>query len=58
MPLPKVITAGWGIAFFEYCLMVPATRLGYANGFSGFQLKMAQGVVTLVLFSVFCGFIP
>ena len=53
VPLWKAILASWGIAFFEYCLMVPANRLGYANGFSGFQLKMAQEVITLVVFAVF-----
>lgn len=53
VPLYKAILASWAIAFFEYCLMVPANRLGYANGFSGFQLKMAQEVITLVVFSVF-----
>ena len=53
VPLYKAIIASWLIAFFEYCLMVPANRIGYANGFSGFQLKMAQEVITLVVFSVF-----
>ena len=52
-PLWKAILISWGIALFEYCLMVPANRIGYANGFSGFQLKMAQEVITLVVFSVF-----
>ncbi len=33
--------------------MVPANRLGYTNGFSGFQLKMTQEVVTLIVFAVF-----
>ena len=53
VPLWKAILVSWGIAFFEYCLMVPANRLGYANGFNGFQLKMAQEVITLVVFAVF-----
>ncbi|RYY22103.1 MAG: hypothetical protein EOO04_16615 [Chitinophagaceae bacterium] len=53
VPLYKAIMVSWAIAFFEYCLMVPANRLGYANGFSGFQLKMTQEVITLVVFSVF-----
>ncbi len=53
VPLYKAIIASWLIAFFEYCLMVPANRMGYANGFSGFQLKMTQEVITLVVFSVF-----
>lgn len=53
LPLWKAILISWGIAFFEYCLMVPANRLGYANGVNGFQLKMVQEVITLVVFSVF-----
>jgi uncharacterized protein len=53
VPLWKAILASWGIAFFEYCLMVPANRIGYLNGISGFQLKMIQEVITLVVFSVF-----
>ncbi len=53
VPLWKAIVVSWGIAFFEYCLMVPANRVGYENGMSGFQLKMAQEVITLVVFSVF-----
>lgn len=52
-PLWKAILISWGIAFFEYCLMVPANRSGYAKGFSGFQLKMVQEVITLIVFSVF-----
>lgn len=53
VPLWKAILASWFIAFFEYCLMVPANRLGYANGFTGFQLKITQEVITLVVFAVF-----
>ena len=53
MPLWKAILISWGIAFFEYCLMVPANRFGYTNGFSGFQLKITQEVITLIVFSVF-----
>ncbi|HYE56097.1 MAG TPA: DMT family protein [Chitinophagaceae bacterium] len=53
IPLWKAILVSWGIAFFEYCLMVPANRMGYADGMSGFQLKMLQEVITLVVFSVF-----
>jgi len=45
------------IAFFEYCLMVPANRYGFANGFSGYQLKMIQEVITLVVFCTFATFI-
>jgi uncharacterized protein (DUF486 family) len=57
MPLWKAILLSWGIAFFEYCLMVPANRFGYEGGFSAFQLKMIQEVVTLIVFSLFAIFI-
>jgi uncharacterized protein len=53
MPLWKAILMSWGIAFFEYCLMVPANRLGYSNGMSGFQLKITQEVITLLVFTIF-----
>ncbi|MEN9569879.1 MAG: hypothetical protein RL172_1110 [Bacteroidota bacterium] len=53
VPLWKAIVISWGIAFFEYCLMVPANRIGYDNGVSAFQLKMIQEVITLLVFSVF-----
>ena len=52
-PLWKAILLSWLIAFFEYSLMVPANRIGYGRGFSGFQLKMIQEVITLVVFCVF-----
>lgn len=53
MPLWKAILISWGIAFFEYCLMVPANRLGYTSGLNGFQLKITQEVITLLVFTVF-----
>ena len=56
IPLWKAIVVSWGIAFFEYCLMVPANRTGYLNGMSGFQLKMTQEVITLLVFSCFAVF--
>ena len=43
----------WGIAFFEYCIMVPANRIRYEKGINGFQLKMVQEVITLVVFTIF-----
>ncbi len=52
-PLWKAIVLSWFIAFFEYCLMVPANRNGYAKGLSGFQLKIIQEVITLIVFAVF-----
>lgn len=49
-----VILVSWGIAFFEYCLMVPANRGGYLSGeFSGYQLKIIQECITLAVFVVF-----
>lgn len=49
----KAILVSWGIAFFEYCLMVPANRYGFNNGFNPFQLKMIQEVVSLIVFTFF-----
>lgn len=45
-----VIAISWLIAFFEYSLMIPANRIGYAQGFSGYQLKVIQEAITLVVF--------
>lgn len=56
LPLWKAILISWGIAFLEYCLMVPANRIGYINGMNGFQLKMTQEVITLIIFTVFAIF--
>ena len=52
-PLGIAILASWGIAFFEYLIMVPANRYG-SQRFSLFQLKLSQEVITLV---VFVGFV-
>jgi uncharacterized protein len=51
-PLWKAILVSWLIAFLEYCLAVPANRLGYLQ-FSGFQLKIIQEVITITVFVVF-----
>ena len=51
-PLWKAILISWAIALLEYCLAVPANRLGFGK-FSGFQLKIIQEVVTLVVFTGF-----
>ena len=56
LPLIAVIALSWGIAFFEYCLQVPANRIGFdGNGgpFSLMQLKVIQEVITLTVFVVF-----
>jgi hypothetical protein len=51
-PLWLAIVSSWGIAFFEYCLAVPANRWGYGR-FTLPQLKVIQEVVTLGVFAVF-----
>jgi uncharacterized protein (DUF486 family) len=51
-PLWIVIAASWGIAFFEYCLQVPANRWGSAV-FTTVQLKTIQEILTLLVFSGF-----
>src|SRR5580700_9117151 len=51
-PLWKAIVVSWAIALFEYCLAVPANRMGYGQ-FSGFQLKIIQEVITLTIFIIF-----
>ncbi|MEN5118411.1 DMT family protein [Luteimonas sp. TWI662] len=51
-PLLMVIVVSWGIAFFEYTLMVPANRIGAAV-YSAPQLKGMQEVITLLVFAGF-----
>ena len=51
-PLWLVILASWGIAFFEYCLAVPANRFGHAV-YSAAELKTMQEVITLIVFAIF-----
>ncbi|HVM99053.1 MAG TPA: DMT family protein [Caulobacteraceae bacterium] len=51
-PLWLVIPASWAIAFFEYCLAVPANRWGSA-AYTPTELKAIQEVITLVVFAVF-----
>ncbi|MDQ0316244.1 DMT family protein [Amorphus orientalis] len=51
-PLLLVILIAWGIAFFEYCLAVPANRIGHRY-WSAAELKTIQEVVTLTVFAVF-----
>jgi len=52
-PLVAVILISWGIAFVEYCLAVPANRIGYATGWSPSQLKIAQEAIALTVFAAF-----
>ena len=51
-----VVLVSWGIAFFEYCLQVPANRIGYQVGMTGAQLKTLQEVITLGVFVIFAVF--
>ena len=51
----QVILISWGLAFIEYCLAVPANRLGSAV-YEAAQLKTMQEVITLVIFALFSTF--
>lgn len=51
-PLWLLILVGWGIAFIEYCMAVPANHYGY-RVYSAAQLKTMQEVITLLVFAVF-----
>jgi hypothetical protein len=46
------VVVSWGIAFFEYCLAVPANRIGH-QVYSAAQLKTMQEIITLIVFAVF-----
>ena len=51
-----IILISWGIAFFEYCMQVPANRIGFkSNGgpFSLLELKVIQEVIALIIFLIF-----
>ncbi len=51
-PIWLLILVSWGIAFFEYCLAVPANRIGRAV-YDPMELKAIQEVITLVIFAIF-----
>src|SRR5215218_9597381 len=51
-PLWLVVVASWAIAFVEYCLAVPANRIGHAV-YSAAELKTMQEVITLLVFAAF-----
>jgi len=55
-PLWIVILIAWGIAFFEYCFQVPANRIGFRS-FDGYQLKILQEIITLIVFVFFAKFV-
>ncbi len=52
LPLRTAVLASWGLAFFEYCLQVPANKYGYGH-FSAAELKTIQEVVSLTVFMAF-----
>lgn len=54
-PLWMVVLVSWGIAFFEYCLQIPANRLGFTS-FTLPQLKIIQEVITILVFIAFSAF--
>lgn len=54
-PILTVILISWGVAFFEYCLQVPANRLG-STSYTLVQLKVIQEVLTMIVFAGFCIF--
>lgn len=54
-PLWIAIAVSWGIAFFEYCVQVPANRIGFQS-LTLPQLKIIQEVITMVVFAVFAFF--
>lgn len=47
------VLMSWGVAFFEYLIMVPANRIGYTGGLELGQLKIMQEVITLSVFVPF-----
>ncbi len=51
-PIFVVILASWGIAFFEYCLQVPANRIGN-EALSVTQLKVLQEILSVATFAAF-----
>lgn len=53
--LIQVIFISWGIAFFEYCLQVPANRIGFGH-FTAAELKTIQEIISLTVFMVFSVF--
>jgi uncharacterized protein (DUF486 family) len=55
VPLLTVIFISWALAFVEYCMAVPANRLG-SNVYNAAQLKTLQEVITLVVFGLFSYF--
>lgn len=53
VPMWKVVLISWLIAFVEYSFMIPANRIGKLEGMSGYQLKIIQEAITIIVFIVF-----
>lgn len=54
-PLIAIIAVSWGLAFLEYCFMVPANRIGSqitGGPFSLMQLKIIQEAISLIVFTI------
>lgn len=54
-PIWLAVLIAWGIAFFEYCLVIPANRIGYGV-YGAAELKTLQEVITLIIFAGFAVF--
>lgn len=54
-PIWLAVLLAWGLAFFEYCLAVPANRIGYGV-YSAAELKTLQEIITLIIFAGFAVF--
>ena len=53
----KIVVISWLIAFIEYSFMIPANRIGKLEGMSGYQLKITQEAITIIIFIVFAVFV-
>lgn len=53
----KLVLLSWGVAFFEYCFMVPANHIGRSAGLTLAQLKIMQEAITLCIFVPFMVFV-
>lgn len=56
-PMALIVLTSWSIALAEYAIMVPANRLGASAGLSVAQLKVAQEVITLMVFAPFAALV-
>jgi hypothetical protein len=54
-PLLVAVLVSWCVAFLEYCLQVPANRIG-STVYSLPQLKVMQEIITMLIFAGFCVF--